>query len=192
MLTTAPDFEARADANTDNEYLVTVRASDGDNIVTLEVTVTVTDENEPPAFAAETDARTIAENTAAGRNIGTPVSATDPDAGDTLTYTLGGADAASFDIVAASGQLQTKAALDHETKPRYSVRVTASDPSNVSDTIPVTIIVTDENDPPEFPATETGTRAIAENTEAGQPIGDPVEAEDPDAGDSLTYTLGGA
>ena len=189
---TAPDFEARADADNDNEYLVTVRASDGANTVTLEVTVTVTDENEPPAFAAETDARTIAENTAAGRNIGTPVSATDPDAGDTtLTYTLGGADADSFGIVAASGQLQTKAALDHETKPRYSVTVTASDPSHASTTIAVTIIVTDENEPPEFPS-DIGERSVAENTTAGVNIGLPVAATDPDDGDTLTYALSGA
>ena len=188
---TAPDFEAPADANTDNEYLVTVRASDGDNIVTLAVTVTVTDENEPPAFAAKTDARTIAENTAAGRNIGTPVSATDPDAGDTtLTYTLGGDDAASFGIVATSGQLQTKAALDHETKSRYSVTVTATDPSNASATIAVTIMVTDENDPPEFPS-DTGERSVAENTGAGEDIGPAVAATDADDA-TLAYTLGGA
>ena len=188
---TAPDFEARADADNDNEYLVTVRASDGANTVTLEVTVTVTDENEPPNFAAETDGRTIAENTAAGRNIGTPVSATDPDAGDTtLTYTLGGNDAASFGIVDTSGQLQTKAALDHETKSRYSVTVSASDPSNASATIAVTIMVTDENDPPEFPS-DTGERSVAENTGAGEDIGPAVAATDADDA-TLAYTLGGA
>ena len=86
---TAPDFEARADADHDNEYLVTVQASDGDNVVTLAATVTVTDENEPPAFNEETDARTIAEGTEAGVDIGTPVSATDPDASETLTYSFG-------------------------------------------------------------------------------------------------------
>ena len=135
----------------------------------------------------------MAENTPASQNIGTPVSATDPDAGDTtLTYTLSGADAASFGIVATSGQLQTKDALDHETKDSYSVTVTAKDGNGGTVDQDVTITVTNENDPPAF-AAETGTRAIAENTEAGQPIGDPVEAEDPDAGDTtLTYTLGGA
>ena len=66
----------------------------------------------------------VAENTAAGTDIGAPL--TLPGAG-TVTYTLGGTDAASFDIVAASGQLQTKAALDYETKPSYEVTVTATD-----------------------------------------------------------------
>ena len=116
-----PDHEAPADADTDNEYLVTIEASDGNNTGTMAVTVTVTDENEPPAFAEETAAHSIAENTPASQNIGTPVPAADPDAGDTtLTYTLGGDDAASFSIVATSGQLQTNAALDLETKdPAY-------------------------------------------------------------------------
>ena len=65
----------------------------------------------------------VDENTAAGENIESPVAATDPNPGDTLTYTLGGTDAASFGIGAGTGQLQTKAALDHETKDSYSVTV---------------------------------------------------------------------
>ena len=79
---TAPDFEAPANTNTDNVYLVEVRASNGPNTGTLDVTVNVTDENELPSFAETTAARTIPENTAAGESIGNPVSATDPDAGD--------------------------------------------------------------------------------------------------------------
>ena len=186
-----PDYEESADADMDNEYLVTIEASDGNHTGTLHVTVTVTDENEPPAFAEETAAHSIAENTAAGQNIGTPVSATDPDAGDTLTltYTLGGADEDSFSIVATSGQLQTRAALDHETKASYTVTVTTTDPEDASDTITVTITVTDENETPEFPSTETGDRQVAENTVAGEDIGAAVAAIDPDAGDTLTYTL---
>ena len=56
----------------------------------------------------------MAENTAAGGNIGEPVVATDSNG--TVTYSLGGIDAASFEIVMATGQLQTKDALDYETK----------------------------------------------------------------------------
>ena len=86
--------------------------------------------------------RAIAENTAAKTNIGAAVAATDQDS-DTLTYTLGGTDAASFGIVGTSGQLQTKAALDYETKNTYSVTVSVSDGNSGSDTIDVTINVTD-------------------------------------------------
>ena len=95
-----------------------------------------------PTFESETATREVAENTAAGMNIGDPVMGTDAD-GDTLIYTLGGTDAASFDIDAATGQLMTVAALDYETKDSYSVTVTASDSGGLSDSIDVTITVTD-------------------------------------------------
>ena len=185
-----PNFEAPMDASTDNEYLVTVQASDETNPVPKTVTVTVTDVNEAPTFAAETDTRTVAENTEAGEDIGSAFAATDPDAGDTLTYTLGGTDAGSFTIVESTGQLQTEDALDFETKASYTVTVTASDGS-LSDSQEVTITVTDANEPPAFDDVETATRTIDENTAAGKNIGAPLTATDPDDGDSLTYTLGG-
>ena len=107
--------------------------------------------NEPPAFpSTEGGSRSVAENTAAGENIGAPVTATDDDS-DELTYTLDSAAAAVFHIVPESGQLQTEEALDHEAKSSYTVTVTATDPSNETDTIEVTITVTDEDEPPPAP-----------------------------------------
>ena len=155
-----PNFEGAADADTNNEYLVTVEASDGAIKGTLDVTVTVTDVNEKPAFdEGPTAARTVAENTAANQPIGSAVEATDPD-GDTLTYSLDSTSAASFDIDTSSGQLKTKAALDKEATPSYTVTISVHDGKNaaggtdttVDNTITVTITVTDENDSPEFSA----------------------------------------
>ena len=71
-------------------------------------------DNSPPSFRQATAARNIRENTAAGMKIGGPVAAMDPDSGDILVYTLAGADAASFDIDKATGQLMTKAPLDFD------------------------------------------------------------------------------
>ena len=98
--------------------------------------------NEPPVFTPiEPDLYDVDENTVAGEDIGPPVTATDPE-GDTLTYSLDVDGAASFDIGASSGQLQTKAALDFETGTiSYTVTVTAVDPSGADDTITVTITV---------------------------------------------------
>ena len=104
--------------------------------------VVAADVNVAPAFSSETATRSIAENTAANTNIGDPVAATDAN-GDTLTYSLEGTDAASFGIEGSTGQLSTLAALDFETKPAYSVVVRATDPGGLSDTIDVTINVTD-------------------------------------------------
>ncbi len=118
--------------------------------------------NTAPEFPGTPATRTVAENTAAGVNIGNPIAATDPDS-DTLTYSLRGVDAGSFDIVAESGQLQTKAALDHETRNSYTVTVSVHDGKaddgspneEPDDTITVTITVTDEDEPPGKPDAPT-------------------------------------
>ena len=89
--------------------------------------------------------REVAENTAAAAAIGDPVAATDPD-GASVTHTLGGTDAASFGIVAATGQLQTSAPLDYETRSSHTVEVTATNPSGVSASVTVIIEVDDVNE----------------------------------------------
>ena len=152
-----PDYEKPTDRNKDNKYEVMVRASDGALTADRMVTVTVMDVNEAPEimitggevantdpeFASATAARTVAEDATVGTNVGAPVTATDADEGDTLTYTHSGADRTSFRISSATGQLRTAVALDFETKTSYSVTVTATDSADASDSIDVTITVTD-------------------------------------------------
>ena len=90
--------------------------------------------------------RSIREGAAAGSNVGNPVVATDDGEGDTLTYTLGGADVDSFNIDSSTGQITVGVGtqLDYEMKDKYDVTVTATDPSSgASDTITVAIMVTD-------------------------------------------------
>ena len=117
----------------------------GDSVQTPTPTPTPTN-NAPTFTAGSTTTRTIAENTTAGRNIGSPVSATDAD-NDTLTYTLSGTDANAFSIERTTGQLKTRAALDYETKRTYTVTITVSD-GNLTDSITVTITVTDVAETP--------------------------------------------
>ena len=197
--TQPPDYEDPADENGDNTYSFTIMAYDTNppsgrrpGRTSLSARVTVADVNEPPEFSVETASRTIAENTTTGVAIGAPVTAADPDNGDTLTYTLEGADADSFGIDSASGQIQTKSGVtyDHEVKSSYSVTVKADDNNGGTATIDVTITVADVNEPPEF-SVETASRTIAENTTTGVAIGAPVTATDPDTGDTPAYTLGG-
>ena len=158
---------------------------------------------------SDTAMREVAENTDAGMSIGAPVTAEDKDSTDNgvLLYTLAGADEGSFGIVRSTGQLKTKAKLDYETKNEYMVMVTATDPSGASDSIMVTIMVTDgpdgatitlgpgpppepENTAPAFDGS-SATRMVAENAAAGAYVGDPVTATDADD-DSLTYSLSGS
>ena len=170
-------------------YLYSVRASDGDGKPLGRWTQGVRD-NRPPAFAGDSaTAFQVAENTAAGADIGNAITATDPDDGDTLTYLLGGADADHFAIDADSGQLRTSGALDYESKDSYAVTVIAADGAGLWAGLDATITVTDVQEAPAFAAASI-TRQVAENTAAGANIGSPVTATDSD-GDSLTYTLGG-
>ena len=91
--------------------------------------------------------RYVAEYTLGGNDIGDPVSATDANSSDTLTYTLEGTDAESFRISDSStGQLRTSAALNYRTKNSYSVTISVSDGNEGTDSINVTIYVTDINE----------------------------------------------
>ena len=126
-------------------YTVTVVADDTKDTTSIAVSIeaTAAPPNRPPVFSEGASAtRSVREDAAPGTSIGSPVRATDADTGDTRTYSLEGTDAASFDIVAASGQIQTLAALDASTKSTYSVTVRATDSRRGSATIAVTITVT--------------------------------------------------
>ena len=116
--------------------------------------------------------------------MGTAV-ATDPDADDTLTYSISGE---AFDID-TSGAITVDAALDHETTESYSLTVTVADASGLSDTATVSITVTDVNEAPSFDAA-TYTFTIAENAILGEQLGT-VPATDPDENDTLTFSIGG-
>jgi hypothetical protein len=106
--------------------------------------------NTAPVFTDGTSiTHSIAENTEAGEDIGTPVAATDVDRdesniGDTLTYSLDDTGAETFDIDSTTGQLQTKAALDYETRTDYEVTVSVSDGKGGTASIMVIINVTDD------------------------------------------------
>ena len=132
--------------------------------------------NPPPTFALDTLTVSVNENATSG-TVGT-VTATDPD-GDTLTYSVGGVDAAAFNgdfsLGASSGAITVKsgATIDYETKPSYSVTITATDPSLGTDTIDVTVNVTNRD--------EAGTVTLSGATPA---VGAPFTATlaDPDGG----------
>ena len=128
--------------------------------------------------------RRVAENTEPGQSIGSPASAFDDD-GDLLMYTLGGADAAFFGVSKNNGQLLTKVPLNYEVRTSYALEVIATDPSGASDSMHVTINVTDEDDPAQI--TGSGSIDFAEN--GTTPVGT-FSALD-EAGDVITWSVSG-
>ena len=123
--------------------------------------------NAAPTFSGTLTSRDVVENADVGTLVGHPVTATDPDEGDTLIYELRGRHAKPpasdyFSINSTTGQLSTKAPFDYETPPanaptngHYFVKVSVSDGKDENgdvvvdlktdrdDTIDVIIVVTD-------------------------------------------------
>ena len=102
-----------------------------------------TDNNEAPTNI-DLDNKTIDENVAPNSVVGT-FSTTDPDSGDSFTYTLvtgdGDTDNSAFTI--NGDQLQVNDSPDYETKSSYSVRVQTTDGEGASHTEQLTINVND-------------------------------------------------
>ena len=143
------------DSDFNGTYTFMYTASDDDPVRMLtspaaRVTITVRSVNDAPEFETETTTRTVSEGAQPGDAVGTKVAATDVD-GDTLTYSLAGA--SDFVIDAAgptAGQIRVApdVTLDRELTSSYEVTVTATDRLNESDSITVTINVSNVNDPP--------------------------------------------
>ena len=102
--------------------------------------------NNDPVFASTAETREVAENSAAGTNVGAVIpEATDAD-DDTLTYSMEGDDEASFDFDASTRQITTKTGVTYNyeaTENTYSVTVTADDGNDGTATVAVTINLTD-------------------------------------------------
>ncbi len=196
----APDFEAPADAGADNVYDVKVQVSDGVNVDTQDIAITVSDVSDTPlVITSDGGGSTAAISVAESSTAVTTVTAVDIDSGATLTYSIsGGADAAKFTINATTGVLAFVSAPDAEAPADagannvYDVQVQVSDGTNV-DTQDIAVTVTDINDnAPAITSNGGGATAsvnVAENTTAVTT----VTATDADAGATLAYSIvGGA
>ena len=132
------------DHEASESHTITLKASATGGSDTVAVTITVNDLNDPPAYSSDSTTRSVPENSAVRTNVGAPVTANDPDSGDSLVYTLTGG-GGRFSIVSGTGQIRvaTGANLDYETTPSYDVTVRATDSGNLHDSIDVTINITD-------------------------------------------------
>ena len=200
-----PDFENPESATGSNVYKVIVTVKDfGEPRPTLtteqEITVTVTDVEEndfAPVFTSE-----MTVDVAEGTTVVTTVTATDADAGQTVSFTLtGGADEFLFTLTPA-GELTFNIAPDYEG-PRdvgsdnmYEVTITATDGQTPPMTAMQTLIISVTDDTsetnvhtPVFAGGATATVTYAENATT---LVMTVDATDADQGQTVTFTLSGA
>ncbi|MFH1873504.1 MAG: putative Ig domain-containing protein [Pseudomonadota bacterium] len=192
---TAPNFEAPADSGADNVYNIGVTAWDGPILVAAQanqaVAITVTNVNETPVITSAASTN-FAEN---GTGTVYTATATDPDAGTTLTYALGGADAALFSINASSGVVafiappDREAPADANTDNVYDITVTASDTLITTGAHAVAITVTNVNEAPTLTSGPTSTATVVVDQAFSNNISGLFA--DVDAGDTLTFSQTG-
>ena len=186
MFVTSPDFEAPTDMGMDNMYMVTVMAEAGGEMDMMDVTVTVTNVDEPGVVTLMPATAPVA---------GTAVAATLDDsdggvAGVTWQWYRVEALGEPMEITDATGETYTP--VDGDVGTRLQATATYTDAHGMQTKEQTTDgVVVSRNTAPEFPATETGDRSVAENTAAGDNVGDPVTAMDADRDDTLTYALSG-
>lgn len=129
----------------------------------------------------------VDENSAASTVVGL-LSASDPTAGDSHTFTLvtgtGSTHNAQFTIV--GDELRVVTPPDYEAGATRSVRIRATDSSLLFYEKAFTITINDLNETPTGLA--LSSQSVAENLAAGQVVGQ-FSAFDPDASDTHSYTL---
>lgn len=183
VLTTAASF----DYNTQQQYSIRVRSTDGANAYTEEVfTINVTDANQAPT-AITLGANTIVENNAIGDLIGI-LSATDSDANDTHTFTLvsGSGDSGNGSFSIVNDELRAAASFDFETQDSYSIRVRATDNGGAYTETILTISIIDGMDAPT--AISLTNASIDENEPTGTLVGS-FSTVDPDQGSGHNYSF---
>ena len=154
----------------------------------------ITDVNHPPTVRLINVTTTLPEDadTSAGIKVADIVVTDDGRGVNELS--LSGTDAEKFEIVGSELRLLAGASLDFETKPRLDVVVEVDDVAigaTPDDTAPLSITITDVNQPPAISLTHS-IQSIREdtNTSGGIKIGDIVIHDD--ALGTNTVTLSGA
>ncbi len=194
----APDFENPADAGGNNVYDVQVTVTDsGSGTLTdvQDIAITVTDVNDAPTITSDGGDATAAVDAAENQTSVTTVTATDEDLpAQTLGYSItGGADAALFDLVGATGVLTFKVAPDFENPVDaggnnvYDVQVTVTDSGLLTDVQDIAVTVTDVNEVPTI--TSPATASAAENQTAVSDVDSSDLDGETENGGGLTYAF---
>ncbi len=170
-------------------FTLTVQVEDSGALTdTAEITINLTNDNDAPVLAAAGPFN-LPENSINSDPVGTAITATDEDTGDTLTYSIIAGDPSNvFAIGNSSGQISVADAslLDFDTPPTsYNLTIQVADNGGKTDTEIVIINLTNIN---EAPTVNNGTFTVAENSPNGTAV-DTVTGSDPDAGDTLSYSI---
>ena len=164
---------------------LTVQDDDGTNTSgAVEVSISIADVNEAPTFTSSATPLSVDENSV---GVIYTASASDVDASDTQTYSIaGGADQDLFVINGAD--LSFKSAPDFEDVSgdnTYEVTIRVTDSAGLYADLSLSITVDNVNEAPTFSPTSYSASA-PENSTGGFFA---AEANDEDAGDTITFSL---
>jgi hypothetical protein len=150
------------------------------------VTVKLLDGNEPPEDLSMTGG-SVAESAKSGTLVARLL-ASDPDAGERLTYRLTEDAGGRFAIDAESGAISVAedSVFNFDEAASHEIGVQVTDSGGLSYTERLTIAVTNDNFAPTGVTLSDGT--VAENAEAGTLVAK-ISANDRDADERLTYSL---
>ena len=156
------------------------------------VTYAVAPVNSPPAITSNDGGDAAAISTPENTTAVTTVTAVDPNAGDTKTFSLsGGADAALFSIDPSNGTLSFIAAPNFEAPADadhngiYDVVVKVADQTGLFDTQTLAVTVANVNEAPAAPSTTPAVSLQAGLTQAPLALAPLVDPE----GTALTYRV---
>lgn len=176
------------------QFSLTVDATNVDGTTSATVIINIVNVNDPPQMGAPSYDFTINENESNGSLVG-QVSATDPDPGDTLVYTILLANPSGvFSMDSDDGEIRIADTnqIDFESgTTEYTIFVQASD-GGLLTVVPVTITIDDANDAPE--AVDDGPYNATEDTDlVVDVVGEGVLAndtdQDQDPADTVTAVL---
>lgn len=185
---------APLDFETNQNITFTVEVVDmGALTDTAVITVTINDINEAPVLDDFTIPDLLPEDSGTDDVVGTVPTPTDPDAGETFTYTItGGNPGPTFNIDPDTGiiTVASTADLDFETTPTYNLTVQVEDSGGatgnpLTDTATITVNLDDVN---EAPTVDPATFDVDEDEADGADVGTPVTATDPED-DDLTFSI---
>ncbi|NCR59271.1 MAG: cadherin [Microcystis aeruginosa LL13-06] len=175
-----------------NSFSLTATANDGQATGSGNITINLTNPNQPPSFITPNPTFSVAKRSPVDTVVGT-VTATDPDINDTLTYSitsgnfnLDGDSTSAFKINSSSGVITVADTddINAQTITPINLGLQVSD-GQLNRSTTATINITNPVNHP--PVVNDSVFSISKNSANGTVVGT-INASDPD-NDTLTYSI---
>jgi len=178
------------DAESSLVHTLIVTVSDGEMVSTpVEITVNITDVNEygvDPLTDLDISDNTVSSNAAIGSTVGVVANAVDQDASDSVSYSLLNS-GTEFTIDPTTGVVTTSSSLVGLEGTTYMLSIQATSSSGSVDVVIWDVAIT--GDVGSVTDANSGANSVDENSAIGTSVGIQAAAVDPDAADSVSFSL---